>query len=340
MARHLVSAGINAKVVFLYRKRGTFDGDPNIEVLYPCKPSLWGYLKIVVRLVMLVRRSRPDAIIGMAHYSSPLATLSGWLAGVPRRIATQTSQPSRLNKFARGLDWMCGTFGIYTSNVSASKSIERAFDQFPLAYRSRLKTIYNGVSVQPVSLTKAQAREEFGLDPTAFLLVTCGRLAAVKNHELLLKVIERTPNVHLAILGEGELRHSIEESVAAKSIGSRVTLLGEVPPDRVPRFLRAGDVFVFPSHSEAFGMAAAEAMMAGLPIIGSNYPSIAEVIGDAGPLLDAMDVDGWMSAVKLFISNRAALADSSAKSLEQGGKFTIEAMVSSYCEEFFGGQQK
>lgn len=336
MARYLVSNGYAATVVFLYRKRAVFDDELNVEVLFPRKPSPWDYIRIVGRLLVFVRKRRPQAIIGMAHYSSPLATVAGWITGVPRRIATQTSQPSRQNLFARGLDLVCGICGIYTANIPASTTIEHAFDRFPRAYRAKLRTIYNGVSVPSLSLTKMQARKEFGLDPDAFLVVTCGRLSAVKNQELLLDVVHRIPGIHLAILGEGELRSALEASIAAKKLQGRVTLLGEVPPDRVARFLRTGDVFAFPSHSEAFGMAAVEAMMSGLPIIASAYPAIAEVIGEAGPLIDSNDVDGWVTAVERYYKDPSQLSASAARSVRQGSLFTFEKMMKSYHAEFFG----
>src|SRR5690606_25728717 len=100
-----------------------------------------------------------------------------------------------------------------------------------------------GVRVRSSAMTKIEARDAFGIARDAFSIISCGRLSRQKNHSFLLKVVESIPDVHLAILGAGELRGDLETEISQRNLQARVRLIGEVHPDRVPDFLRCGDIF-------------------------------------------------------------------------------------------------
>lgn len=329
MAESIRADGGNAAVLFLYCKRPVFEGC-SVFSLYPRKPTGFAYVLIFLRLLAFVRKYRPTAVVGMAHYSSPLACLIGLLCGVRRRIATQTSPPNSVNRAARALDRICGSLGVYTANVCASRTIENALQYLPKRYTKNLQTIHNGVRVARTCDSIGEIRAEFGLNADAFLLVTCGRLAPVKNHAVLIEVLCKLKNVHLAIAGGGELKESLLRKIEERGLKDRVTLVGEISPAAVGRFLAAGDLFVFPSKYEAFGMAAAEAMQAGLPIVASNYPAIAEVVGDAGILLEHSDIDAWVNEIQALRCDSLRRSHLSALSVDRGAEFAFEKMLTGF----------
>ncbi len=78
-------------------------------------------------------------------------------------------------------------------------------------------------------------------------------------------------------MGDGPERGGLEARAAALGLASRVTFLGAVPPDRVAETLRHADVFAFPARHEGFGLAAAEALVLGVPVV---------VLDDGGGVLD------------------------------------------------------
>jgi glycosyltransferase involved in cell wall biosynthesis len=59
-------------------------------------------------------------------------------------------------------------------------------------------------------------------------------------------------------------------------------VLGPVPHDELPVLVAAAEVFAFPSTEEGFGLAAMEALAAGVPLVTSDLPVFREVFGDAG----------------------------------------------------------
>ncbi len=93
----------------------------------------------------------------------------------------------------------------------------------------------------------------------------------------------------LVLIGEGPLQEVIRRRAMAAGISHRVEMPGFVPYAQVPAWLNGLDVLVLPSRTtpiwkEQFGHVLAEAMLAGVPVIGSDSGAIPEVIGDAGLL--------------------------------------------------------
>lgn len=106
----------------------------------------------------------------------------------------------------------------------------------------------------------------------AFLLLTVGRLSAVKNQPFLLDVFaeirRRTQTAKLLIVGEGPMRSALERRADYLGISDDVLLVGNRRD--VPKLMQAADFFVLPSMYEGFGTAAVEAQAAGLPSLVST----------------------------------------------------------------------
>ncbi len=84
------------------------------------------------------------------------------------------------------------------------------------------------------------------------------------------------------IVGEGGLRPSFEAQARALGIAGRVVFAGAVTEDELADHYRLGDVFAFPSvdRSEAFGIAALEALSCGVPVVASDLPGVRTVVRD------------------------------------------------------------
>lgn len=84
------------------------------------------------------------------------------------------------------------------------------------------------------------------------------------------------------IVGDGDLRPSFETLARELGIAGRVVFAGAVPEDELADHYRLGDVFAFPSvdRSEAFGIAALEALSCGVPAVASDLPGVRTVVRD------------------------------------------------------------
>jgi glycosyltransferase involved in cell wall biosynthesis len=119
------------------------------------------------------------------------------------------------------------------------------------------------------SHTAQQVRTELGIPKEALVIGHVGRFAPPKNHEFLVRIFANLPETaRLLLVGEGELRQTVEQQVEALGIRDRVIFAG-LRKD-VPRMLQAMDVFVFPSIYEGLPVSIVEAQAAGLPCLISD----------------------------------------------------------------------
>jgi N-acetyl-alpha-D-glucosaminyl L-malate synthase BshA len=100
----------------------------------------------------------------------------------------------------------------------------------------------------------------------------------------------------LLMIGDGPERPKAVELAAELGVSGRVSFLGSFP--RVEEVLAAGDLFLLPSATESFGLAALEAMASGLPVVASRVGGVPEVVtdGETGYLCDLGDVHAMAQA--------------------------------------------
>jgi N-acetyl-alpha-D-glucosaminyl L-malate synthase BshA len=108
-------------------------------------------------------------------------------------------------------------------------------------------------------------------------------------------VAEEMP-ARLIMIGDGPERPRAVERAQTLGVEDRVVFLGK--HGAVEELLPCADVFLLPSASESFGLAALEAMASGAPVVASNVGGLPEVVPDAeaGYLLDPGDVEGMSEA--------------------------------------------
>ena len=105
-----------------------------------------------------------------------------------------------------------------------------------------------------------------------------GRFIPVKNHRFLIDFFrefhDMVPDSRLMLLGRGPLEDEVRSYAQEAGVGEAVTFCGV--RDDVPRYMKAFDLFVFPSISEGLPMATVEAQAAGAPcLISTGVPSSA-----------------------------------------------------------------
>jgi len=120
---------------------------------------------------------------------------------------------------------------------------------------------------------------------------------------------QRHPDAILLLVGDGPERPALETMAANLGLSRYVRFAG-VRHD-VPRLLTAAAVFVLPSLTEALPTALAEAMAAGVPVIGSAVGGIPEMIQDGvtGILVPPGDVDALAAAVADVLDQPARVGE-------------------------------
>ncbi|MDZ4199072.1 MAG: glycosyltransferase [Kiritimatiellia bacterium] len=88
-------------------------------------------------------------------------------------------------------------------------------------------------------------------------------------------------DVTVGYIGNGEERARLEKEVQTRGLGPRVTVYGSLPEDQLYGLLRGCRLFVLPSYEEGYGIAIAEAIAAGKPVLAYELPHYTEVFNGA-----------------------------------------------------------
>ncbi len=129
-------------------------------------------------------------------------------------------------------------------------------------------------------LDVAALRRDLRLDGRRVMVFT-GRLVPHKGVNVILEALARLPDdVALLVIGAGPRLQSLIGLARRLGVERRVRFCPAVSDEDLPRYMALGDVFVFPSQNrlEGFGLAVAEAMAMGLPVIVADLPGVREVI--------------------------------------------------------------
>jgi len=96
----------------------------------------------------------------------------------------------------------------------------------------------------------------------------------------------------------------LDNDIMSNRLASKIELLGALPADRLIKLYSAADIFVLASRFEGYGMAYAEALAHGLPVIGTTAGAIPDTVPpDAGVLVEPNDVKALARALRMLIEN-------------------------------------
>jgi glycosyltransferase involved in cell wall biosynthesis len=158
-------------------------------------------------------------------------------------------------------------------------------------------------------------------------LLCVASLIPRKGHQVLVAALARVRDLDWQMLCIGSLNRDprtarlIRQTIAAARLGRRITLAGEQPPRMVRRAYRAADAFVLSSLHEGYGMAFAEAMAHGLPIVAAAAGAIPETVPrEAGLLVRPGDAAALACALRRVIAQPALAARLAAASRAAGSR--------------------
>lgn len=227
-------------------------------------------------LLRLMRQERYHAVHVHTMFSAGWAMLAAKIAGVPVRVchahSALTDRKSLVKTVyetvMRGLILTCST-DLVACGVKAG---QRLYGEKVFAEKGQL--VLNGIDVPAFaycSENRNAIRQQLCME-NSWVIGHAGHLAEVKNQSFLLKLmpllLEKRPNAHLLLLGEGPDRPMLEKKIRDMGLKDHVTMTGNVT--NVAAYLSAMDVFVFPSLYEGLPLSILEVQANGLPCVISD----------------------------------------------------------------------
>ncbi len=292
----------------------------------------------VVTRALLRHRKRIDVVCCVDYRGIGLAALAargvtgtpvvfqaqteGVLSGARIRAWLSGAGISRDGALANAATWpVRALYGRVDAIGCISRGIEREALEAGIP-RARVHYLPNPVDTKlfaPATPEEwRQLRDRLGLSPDAVIALFVGRLSREKGVMELLQAWDHArPPAQLVLVGPAMTGHSWDVSgdatafVAAHGLTGSVRFLGGQPSEVVADWLKAADFSIQPSHFEAMGLAAAEAMAAGLPVIASDTGGFRDFVTTdlTGVLVPVGDVRALAAAITRLSTDAALRAD-------------------------------
>lgn len=198
-------------------------------------------------------------------------------AGVKTKLVTtehNSTNRRRGSRFWTMVD--AAVYRQYNHIICISKATEENLHKHLPNLRTTTSTIHNGIDIEQFSC-------ERGVNKVSKRITMVAAFRPQKDQDTVLRALTHLPpQYHLQLVGDGERRSEIEKLIQELGLTNRVNMMG-VRTD-IAKILAESHVSVLSSHWEGFGLAAAESMAAGTPVIASNVEGLASVVGEAGIL--------------------------------------------------------
>ena len=143
-------------------------------------------------------------------------------------------------------------------------------------------------------------------------LLSVGAVVPRKGYDVLVAALARLKHLPWRLVIAGDCGRSVDTfrqlvaDIAALGLSDRVQLAGTVTAEELASLYASADLFVLPSRFEGYGMAYAEAIAHGVPVIGTNAGAIPETVpADAGVLVPPDDVDMLAATLQRLMDNPA-----------------------------------
>jgi len=203
---------------------------------------------------------------------------AAWVAALAHRRRPFPLVFTAHNLIGRGLPSRLGIpfIGFHCARVLAvSPSVADSLAACGIP-RTKIQVIPNGIDLthfDSSELDRTAARSSLAISESAFMVAAAARLSREKGMDTLLAAAGQRTGMTFLIAGDGPLR-----SALARQAPSNAKLLGRLADVRP--LLAAADVFVVPSRREGQGVAALEAMAAGVPLVAARVGGLADMLAD------------------------------------------------------------
>ena len=201
--------------------------------------------------------------------------------------------------------------GDFTRNAISQSLSKKAIGQ--------MVKIAPGIDVDHFSpQDSTQLRKHLGLEHKK-VIVSVGRLVHRKGQDRLIesmpKILEKSPDAHLLMVGQGPYLEHLAKLVAINNLSEHVSFIGRIQYAELPEYICAGDVFAMPSRSrlaglevEGLGIVYLEASACGLPVVAGASGGAPDAVlqGVTGLVVDGNNLDEIAEAIASLLNDPQA----------------------------------
>lgn len=270
----------------------------------------WMDARALRYLEMEFRRLAPDVVHTHSSKAGILGRFAAARAGVPAVVHTvhgmsfNRTQPAPIRALYRWLERRAArhTDAIVTVADAMIDQMEAA----RVCSRRRMRTIYSGMDIGAFDAARhdrAAVRVAWGVPPEAVVVGAVARLFRRKGYEQLIPIMadaaERDARLRFVWVGDGAQRDVYEAELRRRGLRERTTLVGLVPPERVPEMIAGFDVLAHASQWEGLPRAVVQALLMRVPAVAFAIDGTPEVVLDGltGRLIALNDLPAFSAAL-------------------------------------------
>ena len=295
-------------------------------------------LALSSKMVEVVREYRIDVI--HAHYAIPHA----YAAYMAKQILLQEGISVAIITTLHGTDiTLVGnheyyktavTFSINASDAvtSVSESLRKnTYDLFDI--HKDIKVIPNFIDIEQKKNAPKRCQRAMLANPDELIITHISNFRKVKRTPDVVEIFYQLlphKKAKLIMVGDGPDREHTQALVHRLGLQNSVIFLGNSL--EIDEVLCSSDLFLLPSESESFGLAALEAMAQGVPVISSNAGGIPEVNkqGYSGFLSPIGDIEAMVQNALVLLKDEATLSRFKAQALQQASLFDERKIIPMY----------
>jgi glycosyltransferase involved in cell wall biosynthesis len=301
----------------------------------------------IIPLMKYIRRERPGVVLSAMNYANVAAATACSLSRTSVKLIS--SEHANFGSEVEGpvtlkqkivFKLLRFAYKRVHSLIAVSAGVAddvSAYTGYPI---EKIKIIYNPIyNENLVKRSEKPLAHPWFAEKKNSVIVAAGRLTHIKGFDVLIDAFalasEKRGDLRLVILGEGELRGSLQEQILSKSLEDKVSLLGFV--ENPYPFMKKASLFVLSSRMESFGNVLVEAMACGVQVISTACRS--------GPM-EILENGRWGKMVP--VENSPALAEAILSSLEMKKRpavrsraeyFSVDRAVDAYASEILATKQ-
>jgi L-malate glycosyltransferase len=226
------------------------------------------------------------------------------------------------------------TFSINKSDkvTSVSQSLKDDTNRF-FEIKKEIEVIPNFIELNGINTVYNPCKRSVMALENERIITHISNFRKVKNIPDVIKIFYKVQQVipaKLMMVGDGPERVKAEELCEELQITDKVIFFGN--SNEINQILNYSDLFLLPSETESFGLAALEAMACKVPVISSNSGGLTEVNkhGFSGYLSNVGDVDDMAKNALKILKDDKTLAIFKANALQSAQEFSIEKIVPRY----------
>ncbi len=287
-------------------------------------------------LARTLKRERPDILHTFMFTSNTWGRIAGVMADVPVMIASERCVDVWKRWYHRLIDRALLPFTFRV--VGNSDAVGRFYQQTERIPEEKMAVVYNGVDLDEFKNVEAPPalKKQVGVEQSGFIIGAGGRFTEQKGFINLLKavpsVMKAYPESRFVLVGDGPLRRSFEDFVAANGLEKNVVFTGYRKD--ILRIFSFCDVIAVPSLFEGMPNMVLEAMALKKPVVGTDIPEIAELVkdGENGFLVPVKNNEGQIAEKIIVLLQNTELR----RKMGENGysvvneRFSMESMVRGY----------